>query len=313
MKTAIYIIVFLLLCCSFFLLFQEINILRQFSELMKRAAADLDAASRQRTLEGRKQLMELHKKHTLLFTLERQLQYSGLKLRFPKITVEWWIAGNITAAAGLFLLFLLLFGLRTAVGGIVCLTVLEGLLLRILRSVNLRRVNNSLMKLLDFLGNYSVTAAEATSVFSQVSRYMEEPLRSALDTCCYEAQTTGDSGLALLSMAEKIEHPKFKELARNMEISIRHCADFSALVRSSRKSLREYLRISQERRSMLREAFVNMALLLGMSVVVLLTVGSLTGISLTKLLIGTMPGRIGICILLVIFGMFGSQLYRAQS
>lgn len=313
MKTAIYIIVFLLLCCSFFLLFQEINILRQFSELMKRAAADLDAASRQRTLEGRKQLMELHKKHTLLFTLERQLQYSGLKLRFPKITVEWWIAGNITAAAGLFLLFLLLFGLRTAVGGIVCLTVLEGLLLRILRSVNLRRVNNSLMKLLDFLGNYSVTAAEATSVFSQVSRYMEEPLRSALDTCCYEAQTTGDSGLALLSMAEKIEHPKFKELARNMEISIRHCADFSALVRSSRKSLREYLRISQERRSMLREAFVNMALLLGMSVVVLLTVGSLTGISLTKLLIGTMPGRIGICILLAIFGMFGSQLYRAQS
>lgn len=313
MKTAIYIVVFLLLCCSFFLLFQEINILRQFSELMKRAAADLDAASRQRTLEGRKQLLELHKKHTILFSLERQLQYSGLKLRFPKLTVEWWIAGNMAAAAGVFLLFLLLFGLKTAVGGVVCLAALEGLLLRILRSVNLRRVNNNLMKLLDFLGNYSVTAAEATSVFSQVSRYMEEPLRSALDTCCYEAQTTGDSGLALLSMAEKIEHPKFKELARNMEISIRHCADFSALVRSSRKSLREYLRISQERRGMLREAFVNMTLLLGMSVVVLLTVGSLTGIPLSKLLIGTMPGRIGIFILLAIFGMLGSQLYHAQS
>lgn len=313
MKTAIYIIVFLLLCCSFLLLFCEINILQQFSKLVIRTAADLDAASRQRTLEGRKQLLELHKKHTLLFSLERQLQYSGLKLRFPKLTVEWWIVGNIVAAAGVFLSLLLLFGLWPAVGGVVCLAMTEGLLLRILRSVNLRRVNNSLMKLLDFLGNYSVTAAEATSVFSQVSRYMEEPLRSALDTCCYEAQTTGDSGLALLSMAEKIEHPKFKELARNMEISIRHSADFSVLVKSSRKSLREYLRISQERRSMLREAVVNMALLLGMSIVVLFTVGSLTGISLTKLLTGTIPGRIGICILLAIFGMFGSQLYRAQS
>lgn len=313
MKTAIYIVLFLLLCCSFLLLFHEINILQQFSELMKRTAADLDAASRQRTLEGRKQLMELHKKHTLLFSLERNLQYSGLKLRFSKLTVEWWIAGNMAVAAGMFLLLLLLFGLWSAVGGVVGLAVLEGLLLRILRSVNLKRVNNNLMKLLDFLGNYSVTAAEATSVFSQVSRYMEEPLRSALDICCYEAQTTGDSGLALLSMAEKIEHPKFKELARNMEISIRHCADFSALVRSSRKSLREYLRISQERRGMLREAFINMALLLGMSAVVLLTVGSLTGVSLTKLLIGTLPGRVGICILLAIFGMFGSQLYRAQS
>ena len=313
MKTGIYIIVFLLLWCGFFLLFYEINILQQLSELMKRTAADLDAASRQRTLEGRKQLLELHEKHTLLFSLERQLQYTGLKLRFPKLTVEWWIAGNIAAAAGVFLLLLLLFGLWPAIGGSLCLAMVEGLLLRILRSVNLRRVNNSLMKLLDFLGNYSVTAAEATSVFSQVSRYMEEPLRSALDICCYEAQTTGDSGLALLSMAEKIEHPKFKELARNMEISIRHCADFSALVKSSRKSLREYLRISQERRGMLREAYVNMALLLGMSMVVLLTVGSLTGVSLIKLLIGTLPGRIGICILLAIFGMLGGQLYRAQS
>ena len=313
MKTAVYIILFLLLFISFFLLFQEINILHQFSGLMKRTAADLDAASRQRTLENRKQLLELQQKHTILFSLERQLQYSGLKLRFPKLTVEWWIAGNAAASAGLFLLLLLLLGLWPAVLGVLCLAAAEGLLLQILRSANLRRVNNSLMKLLDFLGNYSVTAAEATSVFSQVSRYMEEPLRSALDACCYEAQTTGDSGLALLSMAEKIEHPKFKELARNMEISIRHCADFSALVKSSRKSLREYLRISQERRSMLREAFVNMALLLGMSVVVLLTVGSLTGISLTELLTGTIPGRVGICILLAIFGMFGSQLYRAQS
>lgn len=98
-----------------------------------------------------------------------------------------------------------------------------------------------------------------------------------------------------------------------MEISIRHCADFTALVKSSRKSLREYLRISQERRGMLRESAVNMALLLGMSAVVLLTVGALTGISLTKLFTGTLPGRVGICILLAIFGMFGGQLYRAQS
>lgn len=313
MKTAMYLLVFLLLFCGFFLLFHEIHILRQFSELVRRTAADLDAASRQRTLEGRKQLLELQQKHTVLLALERQLQYSGLKIRFPHLTVEWWIAGNTVGAVLVFFVLLLLFDLWAAGVGVACILAGEWLLLRVLRTVNLRRVNNSLMKLLDFLGNYSVTAADATSVFSQVSRYMEEPLRSALDTCCYEAQTTGDSGLALLSMAEKIEHPKFKELARNMEISIRYCADFSALVKSSRKSLREYLRISLERRSMLRESAVNMALLMGMSAAVLLTVGALTGISMTKLLTGTLPGRVGICILLAIFGMLGSQLYRAQS
>lgn len=313
MKTAIYIILFFLIFLSFFLIFHTIGILRKLSELMKRTAADMDAASRQRSLEGRKRLLELQQKHTILLSIERQLQYSGLKLRYPGLTVEWWIAGNAAVAASVFLLLLLLFGLLPAGVGVAGILGGEWLLLQILRTANLRRVNNDLMKLLDFLGNYSITAAEATGVFTQVSRYFGEPLKSALDVCCYEAQTTGDSGLALLSMAEKIEHPKFKELARNMEISIRHCADFTALVKSSRKSLREYLRISQERRGMLRESAVNMALLLGMSAVVLLTVGALTGISLTKLFTGTLPGRVGICILLAIFGMFGGQLYRAQS
>lgn len=313
LKIAIYILLFIMLCHIFLLLFSEIHILQQFSELLKRTRADMDAASRQRTLDGRKQLMELQQKHTALFSMERQLQYSGLKIRFPKLTVEWWIAGNAMAGASVFLLLLLLFGPWPAVAGVVFLAVGEGLLLRILRTVNLHRVNNSLMKLLDFLGNYSISSAEATSVFSQVARYMEEPLRSALDTCCYEAQTTGDAGLALLTMAERIEHPKFKELARNMEVSIRYCADFSSLVNSSRRSMREYLRVSQERRGMLREAAVNMVLLLGMSVIVLMTVGHLTDRTLWELLWGTLPGKAGCGILLGIFGLFGGQMYRAQS
>lgn len=101
-------------------------------------------------------------------------------------------------------------------------------------------------------------------------------MKSALDACCYEAATTGDVGMALLAMAERIEHPKFKELARNMEVSVRYCADFSVLVNSSRRSLREYLRVAQERRGMLREGAINLALLAGMSVIVLLIVGSFT-------------------------------------
>ena len=313
LKIVIYILLFIMLCHIFLLLFSEIHVLQQFTALLRRTRADMDAASRQRTLDSRKQLMELQRKHTILFSMERQLQYSGLKLRFPNLTVEWWITGNAISAVIVFLLLLLLFGPLYAVAGVLFLAVGEGLLLRILRTVNLHRVNNSLLKLLDFLGNYSISSTEATSVFSQVARYMDEPLRSALDTCCYEAQTTGDAGLALLSMAERIEHPKFKELARNMEISIRYCADFSTLVNSSRRSMREYLRATRERRGMLREAAVNMALLLGMSVIVLITVGHLTDRTLWELLWGTLPGKIGCGILLGIFGLFGGQLHRAQS
>lgn len=64
---------------------------------------------------------------------------------------------------------------------------------------------------------------------------------------------------------------------------------------------------------MLREAAVNMVLLLGMSVIVLMTVGHLTDRTLWELLWGTLPGKVGCGILLGIFGLFGGQLHRAQS
>ncbi len=312
MKTVVWIILFLLLFHGFFFLFHEIGLLKQIEKLLQRTREDMNAASRQRVLEGRRQLLELKEKHSVLFTLEQMLQYSGLKVRLPGLTVEWWIAGNAVVFSVLFIGIWILAGFLPAAAAAGLAAAAEASVLQALRTVNLRRVNNDLMKLLDFLGNYSITAADAAGVLSQVSRYMGEPLRSVLDACSYEAQTTGDAGLALLSMAEKIEHPKFKELARNMEISIRYCADFSALVAGSRRSLREYLRVSQERKGMLREAAVNMLLLLGMSAIVLITVGFLTEIPVITLLTKTLPGKAGVCILLVIFGLFAGQMRRAQ-
>lgn len=312
MKTVIYVFLFILLLCMFFMLFYEIRIKRYFRELILRTRADLDASWRQRALDGRKRLLELNQEHTPLVSVERLLQYSGLNIYLPGLTAEWWIAGNAVVLSIIFLAVIMISGLLPAIVLAALMAGAEALLIRFMRLRNLRRVGANLLKFLDFLGNYSVTATEATGVFNQVSRYMDEPLRSALDACFYEAQTTGDAGLALLSMAEKIEHPKFKELARNMEISIRYCADFSAMVSSSRRSIREYLRVSEERRGMLREAAVNMILLLGMSAIVLSVVGFLTEISLWELMTGTLPGRVGLVILLAVFAAFAGQLHKVQ-
>lgn len=169
--------------------------------------------------------------------------------------------------------------------------------------------HENLLKCLNFLGNYSLTAGEITMVLGQVSRYVEEPLKGALEECAYEAQTTGDSSLALLSMAERIEHPKIKELARNLEISIRYMADLTTLVDSSRRSAREYLRMEEERKGMLREAGINMAVLLGMSVFALLTVDRLIDVSVWKIVSGTLPGHLAVGVYGLILFLFLRKLY----
>lgn len=297
---------------GFLFLFRQTALFARLDELIKRTCSDMDCSARQRNLEGRKRLITLQEEHTVLWFLEKQMRYSGIKQRFPNLTAEWWIVGNLLLLGILFVTVMSFCGLPWAFMACLLLLGAEQTVLSFGRQRNLRRVNENLLKLLDFLGNYSVTAGEVTGVLGQVSRYMEEPIRGALESFCAEAGMTGDTGLALLSMAEWIEHPKFKELARNMEISVRYCADFSAMVSSSRRSMREYLRVLQERKGMLREAWINMLLLLTMSVVMLTIVGKMIGFPLWPFLWKSLPGKIALAVVALILGLFAGQAGRIQ-
>ena len=269
-------LILILLFTGFFLLFREMGTLKRIADALGKTRSGMNAASRQRSLADRQNLLNMQEKYSRWYSMEQQLKYCGVKDRFPGITAEWWLLGHLAAASILFMTVSVFGGVWTAAVTLLVCAGAERLFLRRLRKNNFRRTEENLTKLLNFLDNYSVASGEITGIFEQISRYMEEPVKSALDVCCYEAATTGDVGMALLAMAERIEHPKFKELARNMEVSVRYCADFSVLVNSSRRSLREYLRVAQERRGMLREAAINLTLLAGMSVVVLLVVGRFT-------------------------------------
>lgn len=296
---------------GFLLLFLQIHRKNIFRRLLKQTRENMDEATRQRLLQSRQTLLSLQEENSLWSRVESNLQYSGLKRRFPVLTAERWIAGNILLWALSVTMIMMLGGkwhvaiwiVGGGIGG-------ESLAIMLLRGIEFRKVEQNLLKFLDFLGNYSITAGEVTGIFQQVSKYVEEPMKSVLSECYYEAQTTGDSGMALLSMAEKIEHPKFKELVRNMEISSRYCADFSLLVSSSRRSLREYLRMGGERKNMLREAAVNMLLLLAMSVVILVTVDGMVEASIWFLLWFTWPGRLAVAVLVFIFLLFAVQIYK---
>ena len=144
-------VLFLTLFLGFWFLFSEIRLVDHMAELMRKTRWDMDAAARQRALESRRNLLVLQQEHTLLYGLERELDYSGLRLRFPGLTSELWILGSLAAAACLFLFLSMSLGLWAAVIGNGALLAGEFLILRCLRTANLRAVNEHLMKLLDFL------------------------------------------------------------------------------------------------------------------------------------------------------------------
>lgn len=304
-----YVFIFGLLLVGFGIMFQRRRWLELAGNVMRRTIEGVDEAARKRLLENRRRLLMLRQEHSVWYRLEQELNYSGWKRRFPFLTPEVWLISNGLAGAVIFFGLLLLSGKWwVACLGVICAGGVEYLLLHISKAAEARSVNNNLLSFLNFLGNYSITAGEVTGIFNQISKYVDEPMKSALDECCYEAKTTGDSGLALLAMAEKIEHPKFKEIVHNLEVSIRYCADFKVLVDSSRRSVREYLRLEEDRKGMLTEALVNMAMLLVMSVFALLTVDGLIDRSVWEILFRTVPGWIALGILGVIFLLMTRQM-----
>lgn len=303
-----------ILVCLFLgllLLFRRIRWLELLMQWYRQTREEMEEAERQRLLSTRKNLLQMKQEHSLFLALERELYYSGLRRKLPFLTAE----GFLVVHLGIYpLLISILIILTGGLLQVFCMAAVllggEYLILQGCKLRMMRKVNDNLMKLLDFLGNYSITAGEITGIFHQVSRYMEEPLQSALLECSLEAQTTGDISMALLSMAEKIEHPKFKELVQSMEISARYSADFTELVKSSRRSIREYLRQSEERKSMLWEAVINMLMLLAMSAGVFLIVNQMIDASIWNILFFSLPGRIALGVLTCILLLFLKQIYQ---
>ena len=272
-----------------------------------KAYDSIDNAARRRVLENRRSMRLLQRRRDRLYGLEKVLLYSGMMRRFPFLSPELYLAGDIILSAALYF-GLLLFRISYIESLLVVFGchVLIYFYLGVQMQKNYNATDENLLKFLDFLGNYSLTGGEVTGVLKQVSVYMSEPVKGALEECYYEATLTGDSGIALLSTAEKLQHPKFKELIRNIEVASRYVADYSALVAQSRRSVREYMRLRAERKALAREAWTNMLLLGGMTVVILKSVEVLIGVPLQELLFQNMVGRmclIGIVAILLMFYM----------
>lgn len=299
------ILLFMELSLAFGLLFWWIRKESIIHNVMHQAYENLEQAAAKRVGDNRRGMLLLNRPKGFLYGLEQQLLYSGLNRKFPILTPEVYITGNVLAAAILYVLFTLAGGAWwIGMAAILIFEVSVYLLQNLLILRNYNAVDQELLKFLDFLGNYSITSGEVTAILSQISSYLEEPLKTVLEECYYEAQTSGDTSIALLSMAEKIQHPKFQELVRNLEISMRYSADFTILVSQSRKSVREHMRMRQERKALAGEAWVNILILGIMTVVILKSVEALIGIPMEEILLRSWVGRgclFGIGVILFLF------------
>lgn len=305
--------IFLLLFFCFFMIFMYVSRIRLIKKLLVRTENYINQSSRKRLLSKRNALMDVEITKGFFQNLDEGLTYSGLYRSFPGLNIEKVVLFEICFGS-----FVVVVALTTTnsylitISSIVVELVLQYVFITICRFRNLKAVENQLLKFLDFLGNYGTTVGELTSIFSAISRYMDEPLSSVLNECYYEAHTTGDTKLALLTMANKIEHIQFKEIIRNLEIGNRYLADYKSIVRNSKKTVREYIKAENENRTVILEAAINIVILLILSMFIMLVVENMTEMSIVTILFMTWPGRLALAIYVVIFFLFLIEVYNVR-
>ena len=298
---------FILLFSGFYGFMKSLRESDDLSRAARGIARGFDERGRRNDLKKREDLRMRMMKENLPGKIDRALVYSMIKRRFPDLTAEKFSAFVILVCS-----VLLICGWKISgfLSGFVLMSAFLALVYVIIRCLEIsamRKTGEDLPKLLDLLSSFASSGSVSSGIFGEISIYMDEPLRSALDECSAECRMSGDVSLAMLSLADRIEHPQFKQLIRNMEITSRHSEDITGLVAKTRRGLRDYLRESSQRKTMLRESAINMLLLMVMSFVVLAITTSLSETGLGTVLTGSLPGRVTLTVMAGVCLMYFKQ------
>ena len=332
--------VFTLLLAGFYGLMEGFRTTENIKKTAGLVSRRFDEKGRENALRKREAIRMRADRDGIWTRIDRALVYSCIARFFPGITTEKFVALIIAGCSFIFISAGIAGGVAA---GAVCSSVFlfsVYVFIKLLGIRNLRKTGEDLPRLLDLLGSYAASGAVYSNIFGQISIYMNEPLRTVFDECGAEGRLSGDISLALLTMADKIENTpdelepdrvtltdeegverppqsgetaKYKQLIRNMEITSRHSEDIAGLVCDTRRSLRDYLKESSERKAMLRESSINMMLLLIMSYVVIAISARLSETQVSTVVFASIPGRITLGVLGAVLMMFfvqAASLYK---
>lgn len=295
-------------CITFFYYLRKNQVVEK---RLKEVYEAIDVASVKRVREARNNLLtDGIGSRSALYKL---YVYSGMSRKISKLSFELWTSLIIIVSVVLYFGALLINRsfIKSAII-VVCFISCILLMEKILALKNYKAVDNNLIKFLNLLDNFSVTNIAITSVFHQISRYLENPLSQVLDECYYEAQTSGDVSVALYAMADKIEHPKFKEIICNLEICMHYAANHTETINMSRKIILDEQRARKERKALASEFSFNMLIITGLLVAGFVIVDMLIVNSIWSVLFETVLGQICIAIIALIYIFFWYKMLTVE-
>lgn len=210
-----------------------------------------------------------------LTAFQNKFVYSRISNKFTLLSAQLYIFLMILFSAIAFLVSLAVsHNLVLAIVAATCIAMGMLSIIYIMAEINYKKTDNELLEFLNLLGNYSLVNGEITKVLQLVGRSMQEPIRSCIYEFSVEAQQ-GDVVNALRNMRQKIEHPKFKEIIRDIEVSLRYSTSYTDMISSNRKLIKNYITAKEERKTIARQGNIQMFLIVCCLIIMLFAMGIL--------------------------------------
>lgn len=299
-KLLIFLFLFIFSFCTVKLCLEK-HLLRRsvksiYGQLKKKEFQRVQAEERLRYEDGRQE------KEKFLTKISMLIVRSNLNQIFPFISTEIYLFGTLVIALAVFLVTQSIFNLVTGILSAMLVILFSYMVLYFLSGHNYKKSEKSLLNFANLLENYSKTTDDIIGIFQKVLPYIENPIRDALEECCTKAFTTGKVSASLNELANKIEHEKFRELIRNLEICSRYEANYAEIITESKQNLREYMAAKEKRKEMQNNCKINIAIILFAGVFILNMISGMGQTSVFSVLMGSLIGNLIIVYCVLILG-----------
>lgn len=276
-----------------------------FKNFYEKAEADVEERKR---LEKMQQVESGNTdKESLLLKLDKTITYSNIRKYVPFLNTGIFIFSLVIFSSLALILGTVLSDLSIGVALALAIILVYISVILFLSNKNYKQVEKNIVSFMNLVENYSKTNNDLIAILGKVYPYLEEPLKSNILEAYQLGKRTGNTDLALERLQNSVQHKYFREIIRNLTICSHYEANYEEVIEDSRSQLMEYLAGKEERAAMVRNARIELVILVATSAVVMYLMGSFIGQNVIAALRGTFIGEV---ILIYLIGILGAVAFN---
>ena len=243
---------------------------------------------------------------------DEALKYSGIAFKYNWLTTELCIVMLVVFNAAVFIICLIASSFLVAI--VLCLGCngLFAIYIARKRKKNYESVENGLITFINTIDAYSATTSDLVTLLEQSVNSVDGAFRSYIIQTIDDAKSNGDLSQALSVCEDRVEHPFFKMLVRNLNIASRNTANYSEIIKGCRSRLQEDLANTQKTQAIYSSLRGQMLTLLLLGVAsIYVAARYVANISLLELLGRMQQSFIGMAIIAYMIAILAALVYFA--